>query len=244
MRSDVLRAIALWAALVINAVPLAHAQETLTREQVAQAAEAVRADPNLPGVRREKALRFKDREKPQDAPPGLPAWLTNLARWLSETGRLLVWCAGALLLAWVLVSLRRWVRERGAPTTGRMAALPSHVRDLDIRPDSLPDAIGDAARALWNRGEHRACLSLLYRGALSRLVHHHAVPVLGSSTEGECVHLAAQHAPLAQSTYFARLVRAWQPAVYGARLPAPDEVMALCAEFDAQWAIPAGEPSR
>ena len=47
---------------------------------------------------------------------------------------------------------------------------PTHVRDLDIRPETLPADIGAAARQLWERGEQRAALALLYRGMLSRLV--------------------------------------------------------------------------
>ena len=46
--------------------------------------------------------------------------------------------------------------------------------------------------ALWDRGDHRAALALLYRGLLSRLVHVHRVPIRDSSTEGDCLALAAR----------------------------------------------------
>ena len=87
---------------------------------------------------------------------------------------------------------------------------------------------------LWQRGQARAALSLLYRGALSRLVHGHGVPVRAASTEGECVQLAARHLAAPGSAFFARLVGLWQAAVYGARLPDEASVLALCAEFDAR----------
>jgi hypothetical protein len=108
------------------------------------------------------------------------------------------------------------------------------VRDLDIRPDSLPADIGAAARALWQRGEARAALSLLYRGALSRLVHAHAVPIRSASTEGDCLRLASRSVSGEASAYFGRLVRAWQLAVYGAHQPDEASVHALCDEFDAR----------
>jgi hypothetical protein len=112
------------------------------------------------------------------------------------------------------------------------APLPSHVGSLDIRPESLPDDIGNAAAGLWQRGQQRAALSLLYRGALSRLVHAHGVPVRAASTEGECVALASTRlAPEAQA-FFVRLVDAWQLAAYGGRLPGTAQVLAICGEFD------------
>ena len=123
---------------------------------------------------------------------------------------------------------------------------PSHVNDLDIRPDSLPDDIAGSARLLWQRGEQRAALSLLYRGALSRLVHDHGVAVRSASTEGECVALARAALPAAGGAFFEGLVGAWQIAVYAARWPDAASVAALFDGFDAHFAAkriePAGNP--
>jgi len=106
------------------------------------------------------------------------------------------------------------------------------VGSLDIRPESLPDDVGNAAAALWQRGQHRPALSLLYRGALSRLVHAHGVPVRAASTEGECVALAAGRLQPQAQAFFVRLVDAWQLAAYGGRLPSTAQVLAICGEFD------------
>jgi len=74
---------------------------------------------------------------------------------------------------------------------------------------------------------------MLYRGALSRLVHEHAVPIRGASTEGECVALATRSLPDNGAGFFARLVRAWLLSVYGAQAVEDEVVMALCSDFDA-----------
>ena len=211
-----------------------------TREDVRSAVEALRADPDLPGVHKEKKLQMVKSSSSTDAPAsdsggGFLRWFSGLLGWVSEAGRVFVWVAGALLVAVVTVSLRHWIQARaGSLPRRRAAALPSHVRDLDIRPESLPEHIGDAARDLWLRGEPRAALSLLYRGALSRLVHDHGVPVRAASTEGECVALVARQLPAGPSAFFGRLVGAWQVAVYGGRLPDVAQVMDLCAGFDTQ----------
>lgn len=209
-----------------------------TREQVNAELEKLRADPDLAGTQKQKTLRFKDQKpdkKEKKYPGGLPAWLRDFALWITNAGRVMVWMLAALAVALFIVGLRHWVRVRAGAVKGPRAALPSHVRDLDIRPESLPEQIGAAAAALWQRGEQRAALSLLYRGALSRLVHQHAVPIRAASTEGECLALAAARLAPERSAFFGRLVRAWQGAVYGAHLPEASSVLALCADFDLQF---------
>ena len=211
----------------------------VTPEQVQQAVETVKRHPDLGGTVTKKTLRWKNRDEPHpDGGGSQLKWLVELAAWLSETSRALMWLAGATLVALLLVGLRRWVRVRGGFTPAARAVLPSHVQDLDIRPDSLPTAIGASAATLWQRGEARSALALLYRGALSRLVHTHAVPIRAASTEEECLALARVRLEPAPGAYLARLVQAWQLAVYGGRLPSAEEALALFEAFDRQLQAP------
>lgn len=194
----------------------------------------LRLDPDLSGKEFTHELRLKharDDDTPPDDAQSL-GWLSGLARWMANSGRALVWALGIVAVAFVLVSLRRWWQWRAEAAGDGATALPSHVRDLDIRPESLPDDVGAAARALWQAGEARAALSLLYRGALSRLVHGHRVPIRAASTEGECARLAARALPAEGSAYFTRLVQCWQSLVYAGRRPDDETVLALCADHD------------
>lgn len=228
-------------ALALHAGPGAAADPSPgpTREQVTQEVETLRKDAELSGTRKQKTLRLKDqaeKKKEKPKPDSTWSWLRDFASWMTEAGRVAVWIAAAVLLALFFVGLRHWVRVRAGAVKGTASGpLPSHVRDLDIRPESLPHRIGEAAAALWQQGEHRAALSLLYRGALSRLVHQHQVPIRAASTEGECLALAARRLAPERSAYFGRLVQAWQVAVYGARLPETDSVLTLCRDFDDQF---------
>ena len=124
---------------------------------------------------------------------------------------------------------------RGDEHLRAMAAADRHHtagRD-DEAIDSWREAASTAERRVdRDEAEHRAALSLLYRGALSRLVHLHVVPIRSASTEGDCLALARSRLDADAAAYFARLVGAWQLAVYGARQPEQDEVLALCADFD------------
>ena len=119
--------------------------------------------------------------------------------------------------------------------------MPSHVRELDIRPESLPADIGAAVRAAWLAGKQRIALSLLYRGALSRLVHSLAVPIDDASTEGDCVRLASSVLGAERIAFLRRLVGTWQLGVYGDRPPETASVLALCDDFDRM--LPASAPA-
>jgi hypothetical protein len=196
------------------------------------AASAVRADPDLGGVRKQRTWRLRDRAKPDDPQTQRHPFWESLVRWLAEGARGLVWLLGAIALAVVLVATRRWLAVHGAAVHPGGARLPSHVRELDIRPESLPADIGAAVRALWLAGERRAALSLLYRGALSRLVHSYGIAIGDASTEGDCVRLARAALPPERSDFVASLVQAWQLAVYGDRPLATDVVLHLCADFE------------
>ena len=83
---------------------------------------------------------------------------------------------------------------------------------------------------MWERGEQRAALALLYRGMLSRLAHVHGVSIRDSSTEGDCVALAVAQLP-DRSDYVGRVVKVWQRLGYGHEVVESAAVYRLCDEF-------------
>ena len=204
---------------------------TPTRQEVARALEAVKADPLLDSERTIKTLRWNETPRRERRTPPWLAWLRGLFGWLDQSARVLVWTAAAVLVGLLVVYLLRMARAARTDVTGEVFVAPTHVRDLDIRPETLPDDVGRAARALWDRGEPRAALALLYRGLLSRLAHVHHLPIRDSTTEGDCLALAATHLTLERREYAAGLVRVWQRAVYGGEPSAPAVVYALCDGF-------------
>jgi len=223
--------------LLMACTPPAVAQQSFTSEQVQSAMDTVRADPLLPGKKQQKTLRWKNahKETTQRSPKTTSwwRWMYELGQSLAGGARLLMWLALAGLAAFVLVRLPAWLRLRGDRLAAKnTAAPPAHVSTLDIRPDSLPADIGGAAAALWQRGEARAALSLLYRGALSRLVHLHGVPIRAACTESQCLRLATQHLPPARLEFLTAVVQAWQGLAWGHQQPADADVLALCNQFE------------
>jgi hypothetical protein len=228
--------------LAVYALPEAVAQPPATRPpddaEVARALQQVKTDPNLATERTIKALRWKESNVPPGPRPAWVEWGLGFLRWLDQSARVLVWAAVATLAAVLAFYIVRTVRSWEAVATAGEFIAPTHVQDLDIRPESLPPNVGAAARALWDRGEHRAALSLLYRGLLSRLAHVHQLPVRDSSTEGDCLALSARIGAPGRD-YAARVIVLWQAAVYGDFEADTAVVYALCDGFAPALDVPA-----
>lgn len=197
-----------------------------------RAREAVRADPLLRSEKTIKTLRWRDRsQQERSATPAWLLWITGFFAWLGQSARYLVWAAAFILAVWVLRYVLTMSSRRESQQDDEAFVAPTHVRDLDIRPESLPPDIGAAARALWDAGQHRAALALLYRGLLSRLAHVHRVPIADSTTEGDCLALSAAHLSTPRHAYASRLVGVWQHVVYGHEEVGAGAVHELCAGF-------------
>lgn len=233
-------AAAMLAAIVIGtAVPALAAQPSShgvssvpDRTAIERAIESVKADPNLATERTITTLRWKGSNAKQPMEfPGWLSWLAAFFAWLTESTRVLVWCGALGLAALVVVYLLRIARVQRTASDDTVFVAPTHVRDLDIRPESLPPDVGAAARQLWERGEQRAALALLYRGMLSRLAHVHRVPIRDSSTEADCVALAMAQLP-DRSDYVGSLVKVWQRLGYGHETVENAAVYGLCDQFD------------
>ena len=217
-------------ALAASPAAAQEAAPAFTPAEITAAVEAVKQDPNLGGERTMRMLQWRETQQPRNRDLGWLKWIAGLFGWLMQSARYLMWAAIAFLAAWLAVYLTRAFRIPLAAAPDAFVP-PTHVRNLDIRPESLPANIGGAARALWDRGEHRAALSLLYRGLLSRLTHVHRVPIRDSSTEGDCLVLLAGRVPPKTGEYSERLVDAWRGFVYGGtEAPAP-AIHALCDNF-------------
>lgn len=232
-RSNALQAfvVAAWLSVAPAHVALAQSADTHpTESEVRAAVDRVKADPNLSQERKTRTLRWKDDDDRRER-SSFGRWIADFFVWLGQLSRVLMWVVGGLLAIALGVALYRMIRNIEAREISKIDVVPTHVRDLDIRPESLPDDIGAAATALWQRGEHRAALALLYRGLLSRLAHTHRVPIRDSTTEGDCIALAAKYLQADRKDYVTRLIRVWQRATYGGRDAQADEVQALCAEF-------------
>jgi hypothetical protein len=108
---------------------------------------------------------------------------------------------------------------------------PASLFGMEIAPEKLPADVGAAALALARAGRLREALGLLYRGALSDLVHRRGVELLASHTELEALQLATRRVDAERSAYLQTLVRIWRECAYSRRAPVLLEVESLAAGY-------------
>ena len=226
---------------VDQAAPAAPVPASAASAQAVAIVDAVaqlKVDPLMAGKHKTRALHWNSDDEPEKKKERKPEsdfawlhWVGDLVDFINDTSRILLYGLIAVLVAVLLVSLRHLVQLRSFRRRTSVVTAVSHVRDLDVRPESLPDDIGAAAWALWRGGQVPAALSLLYRGALSRLIHRWAVPISSATTEGECLELARSHLDATALRYLTQLVRAWEANIYGSRALSDAMGETLCSGF-------------
>ena len=172
-------------------------------------------------------LEPDDEEFLEDEPlfPGLPILLADGLKLL-----LLVLVLIAIIYLVInrdrlLAGLQLRAREKEKP-------VPTTLFGMDIQPASLPDDIAAESRRLWQSGQHRQALSLLYRGSLSRLVNDHQLELNDSMTEGDVLSCARSATlPNDLQSFLQQLTLAWQIVAYAHRQPAESNVTKLLNDW-------------
>ena len=157
----------------------------------------------------------------------------SIVTFTARSAEVLMWAAVIVLIVVAFLYRDRWLRLRMPRRRAAAAVVPQVIVGIDIRPESLPSNIPASAWALWQAGDSRGCLSLLYRGALAAMVHDRGVELPASATEGDCVRRVRRHVSSDQADFFERLTNAWQAIAYASRLPQADQARTLCDDWQA-----------
>lgn len=185
-------------------------------------------------------VRWQPRERARQERPQRDGgtWLNDFGQRLARLFEFIGW---VLLVSLALFLLHRFLKWREARAPRPVALPPAQVAGLDIRPESLPADVAAAVRRLWEAGQQRAALSLLYRATLSALAHRHGVRLRAADTEGDVLRAAAglDTEPLA---LLAALTRLWQRTAYAQQTPGAQELAPLLAPWP-RWFAARAEPA-
>lgn len=155
---------------------------------------------------------------------------------------------------WILIAIgiilliyfrERWLHLfQGTKKKEDKYEAPDVMFGMDVRPDSLPDDIAGEARKLWQEGKHREALSLLYRGALVRLINQEKVKLEVSYTEGDVLRHAAKQLTSTKQGYLQSLTAQWKLIAYAHRSPAEPDMQNLFDSWASDFAIASQAPSQ
>jgi hypothetical protein len=193
-----------------------------------EAIRQVLGEPEFRTVRHRRVWRLKGMKiGGTEEEPAVSPFLQDLGRLIAAILQPLLWIALLALLAVLLHRARRGAAAppRAGPRPARR--VPESLAGLDVRPDALPADVASAARGLWMEGRQAEALSLLYRGALARLVTVEEFPLKRSFTEEDCLACASKRLAAGREIYFRDLTESWQAAAYAGRPPDHDRAMRL-----------------
>lgn len=152
-------------------------------------------------------------------------WLGTLPNLLEA----LLWGTVIALMAYLIFRFRHVIAPGLLGETSlSKKPKPTHLFGLELNKQSLPDDVLSQARQLWQQQRQRDALSLLYRAALSQLVHQDHVPLEDCHTESECVALCRRSVEKARTDYFRQLTSHWINLAYAHRLPDDASFEQLC----------------
>jgi len=226
--------LALWAGLALPDTAQAASAQTSSADKAA--IEQILKSPDFREF--EETRSWKRKGEPPEDKLDLPRpdtnfdFLAKLARVLAELLRILAWVAAIIVAGWLLYQISQRLGWFRSTFRRERAWRPDVLFGMDLRPESLPADIAAAARERLLASDLRGALSLLYRGALARLVHEHNLALREGDTEGDCVRRVGATAPAALASYFARLVDTWGLLAYARRSPEPTLVERLVGEWE------------
>ena len=163
-----------------------------------------------------------DKNKRSKAPP----WLALLSMIVAAIAEFGLWILAALLLAFVLWKLPRWLPWVQARVAANKP--PSDIVEHAIdTPAALPSDIPAVARALWQAQQRREALALVYRASVDRVAERLGAPFPPGATEAECLRRARRLPSAEMQQQFSRVVHTWQAAAYAWRFPDSEQFDAL-----------------
>jgi len=196
-----------------------------------RAARKVISDPVFGSERQVERWKSRKSSAPQrfNLQSQSGGFLSSLFAAIAELLRVGAWLAIAVLVVWLIRLLLKFSYEREP----REPALtpPTTLFGLAIAPESLPDDVADAARRALAQGFPREALSLLYRGALSYLLHERGLRISRGATEGDVLALAIGVVDSTQAQLFEDLLPQWMEVAYAGRLPATASLAALIETY-------------
>lgn len=175
-----------------------------------------------------------------------PKWVIWLARSLEKLFgisssmddiasvlEVILWALVIMLVMMVIYRFRRhlqlyWSHLISQQAEPLLLDKPEVIMGMKITHKSLPEDIPTEAKNLWQQGQVRQALAMLYRGSLYQLVYRHDMPLAEWYTEQECNVFVKRRAAQAIANYFGQLTHTWQNLAYAHHEPDVTSFELLC----------------
>ncbi|MCO7224677.1 hypothetical protein [Pleionea sp. CnH1-48] len=152
---------------------------------------------------------------------------------------ILLWCGAFGLIVWLIVKFSESKYLSSSFKRGKKKkAKPDVLFGLEINEESLPDSPADEAWTLWQQGECRAAMSLLYRATLFQLIESHHCEFEDGYTELECVRIVDSVVDKNVASFFSELTQSWRVFAYAHQPPGNSLMQSLCLRWNGMFLTP------
>ena len=155
-------------------------------------------------------------------------WLARIAEWG-------LWGLLGVLLLVLLLTARLWLPWLRGSGRRKEKQAPQITEEQVEMPVVLPPDVATQAGLLWDQGRPRQALALLYRASVRTLVERTGIALPPGATEAQCLRASRRLTDSTDRELFARIVRMWQYAAYGGRLPTRSDFDALASTLRQQY---------
>lgn len=195
------------------------------RVQAKKRIEAVKAGPDFHTFETQRTLKFRydwfdDEEEDKDF--DWPSWLKLIGVFLASLIEFILWgVLIAIVILLVVVYRQEIMKIKQVGFSDFLKQRQSRVKtELELLSPDESDlsTIPQRALALWQNGDHRQALGLLYRSSLHVLINQQSMVLPDSLTEEECVRAVNTSQPDTVAQFFTNLTRNWQKVAYGHRI--------------------------
>ncbi len=234
--SSLLLSIFLIFSVSLTSLNIADASES-GRDKSKTAIEEVLKHKDFGQKKTESKWRFKTFESKEKPDNDNFKWffklIEHIAAFFSMIIKPLIWLGGGILVTVLLyLALKQMGYLENLFQSRKKFIPPTELFGLKLTKDSLPENILDEVKKLLKLDDVRGALSLLYRGALFRLVYLYYLEIPASATEGECVSIVKKSREADEIDFFKELTDVWLKMAYGHIRPERHIIEALCNNWD------------
>ncbi len=139
----------------------------------------------------------------------------------------------AALIAGIMLLIVRFIKTKQPMLDVKQVDNPESpiIMGMETTPESLPTAVIKLVKELWESGDHRAALALLYRATLVKLITNFKISISNGATEGDCLIAVSDIKRKEHVNFFTKLSQIWCMLAYAKQQPDELTFKSICQQW-------------
>jgi hypothetical protein len=235
----------------VDAHPPVHVERRGINDSKSVIKEIISNEPFI-NIKKEKKWHFIDSDENKEDDDTLDdldiAWPGAMLGFITVIIEAALWLLPLVIVFYLFRYRKYWLNLiQGKRYKKDEVELPDTLFGLDVREESLPDDIEQAASELWKNKQFREAISLLYRASLTAIFKKYKFTLASGATEEDCIrqlNISSQqdlkkHPEAIDTAYitqrnkhFNSLTQVWISVAYAHHIPDDAVFYRLCKNWN------------